>query len=280
MSEGFYFENLEEIEEYNIPRGFWEGRPFGLSAFVRVKNEGDFLEYAIESIVDWHDEVCLFLQGEQEDATPVIASRLAAKYPDKVKVFEYPFESVANGPGHHLQVRGSLHERAYFYNWCLSKTTYSYVDKWDGDMIGFPELGPKVRKLMEKRDGIYFPGLDLVGRDLRYESKKRSTANEMRVHKLSDRSFYFTYNHCEHNAAVALPGFKYSNIEKLSEFGYIHLKWCKSSLKFSGVGWPDDWMTSHPYYREIFDNKKAAKLYRGEYPPAIKPYLKSLKARA
>lgn len=267
-----YCTNLEGYEEWNIPERFWENRPQGLSAFIRAKNESDFLEYSVKSILDWHDEVLIILQGGMEDHTLEVALELEAAH-SKVRVILYPFESWVNGPGHINQPRGSVHERAYFYNWCMAQTKFSHVDKWDGDMIAHEGLGDIVRAGMNRYEGIYFFGKDLAGRDLRWESRKAHTANEQRVYRLTEKTFYFTYTHCEHLAATALDEFKNQNVLKIPGPQYTHLKWCKSSLEYSGVGWPADWMTADPYYREIATNKAAARPYSGPYPKAIRPYL-------
>ena len=271
--------NIEGLTEWNIPDRFWEGRPEGLSAMLRVKNEGAFLEYAVASIIDWHDEVCIVMQGKQEDDTEAVAYRCANRWPGKVRVLHYPFDSIANGPGHDKQPRGSVYERVYFYNWCLAKTRFSFADKWDGDMIAHDWLGAKVRDLMKTYDGIWFKGLDLAGPDLKYQSAHAHTATEQRVHRVTDKTFYFTYTHCEHFSGTRLPEYLIKNGCKMQTvYAFIHLKWCKPSLRFSGVGWPEDWQTAHPYYREIWNRKKAAQPYRGPYPKAIQPYLDRLKA--
>lgn len=272
-----FFENLEGESSFNIKRNFWEGRPEGLSAMLRVKNEAQFLEYAVASIIDWHDEVCIFMQGEQEDNTAEVAIQCQLRWPDKVSVWRYPFESRFNGPGHDAQPRGSVYERAYFYNWCLANTKYSFADKWDGDMIAYDWIGPKVRELMNSYDGIWFKGLDLAGSDLKHESGHAHTATEQRVHRVTDKTFYFTFTHCEHFSGTRSPEHKIEKIIKLTPYAFIHLKWCKDDLKFSGVGWPENWQKAHPYYNEIYNRKKATRPYRGEYPDAIKPYLEARK---
>lgn len=276
-----YYENSEGLDAFNINPDHWRDRPAGLSAMLRVKNEADFLDASVESIIGWHDEVCIFVQGAQEDDTTDIALGLSARYPSKVHVFFYPFDSVHNGPGHHLQPRGSVYERAYFYNWCLAKTRFAYANKWDGDMVAIDKLGSRVRHFMDKgREGIYFTGLDLVGRDLAWESMKRNTATEQRVHRVTEKVWYFTHQHCEHLSITAIPDLRTRNIERLNDFQFLHLKWCKSSLRYSGVGWPEDWETGDPYYQEIRRVKEPARRYHGAYPAALKPYLEAIRVEA
>lgn len=275
----FYSENIEGLKDWNINPRFWEDRKPGLSAMLRVKNEGQFLLFAVASIIDWHDEVCILVQGKQDDNTLEVANQCCERWPAKVSVHEYPFESVVNGPDHDLQQRGSVYERAYFYNWCLAKTNYTFANKWDGDMIAFEWLGPRVRSLMNNFDGIWFKGMDLASPKLDRVSLQAHTATEQRVHRVTEKTFYFTYTHCEHFSGTRSPDHKVENIYKITmDYAFLHLKWCKSSLAFSGVGWPDDWETRHPYYTEIQNRKRGIRAYRGPWPAAIKPYLKSLEA--
>lgn len=280
MSEQIYFENYQGLTSWNIPRAFWTGRKPGLSAMMRIKNEAKFLEYSVASIIDWHDEVCLFIQGEQDDDTEAVAEYCEQRWPDKVRRFHYPWESIPNGPGHDKQPRGSVHERAYFYNWCLAQTSHEFANKWDGDMIAHDSLGPKVRDLMQRNDSIWFKGNDLAGPDLAWESGQAHTATEERIYRVGENTFYFTFTHCEHFSATRIPECAFRKTVKLDRYGFIHLKWCKDSMAFSGVGWPDNWETADPYYREIRDRKKAARKYRGGYPSAILPYLEAQKIRA
>lgn len=268
-----HFENIEGLTDWNIPRDFWKGRKPGLSAMIRLKNEAEFLEASVESIIGWHDEVLLILQGEQSDDTPLIAEALRRKYPEKIRILEYPFDSLVNGPGHDLQPRGSVYERAYFYNWCLAQTTRTFANKWDGDMVAHDWLGDRVRDLIQTKDGVYFHGHDLVGVKLNRQSKKPKTASELRVHRVTPDTFYFTFTHCEHFSAAALDQHKVLDTETLTEYAYIHLKWCKPSMDKSTVGWPEDAAKKHEYYRAIIEKKSAGKPYRGPYPAAIMPYL-------
>lgn len=277
-----YPENIEGLAEWSIRPAFWEGRRPGLSAMLRVKNEAEFLEASVASILDWHDEICIFVQGEQEDDTwRVACGLLSAGDPGcKVKVFHYPFESVHNGPGHHLQPRGSVHERAWFYNWCLAQTSCEFVSKWDGDMVAHDWLGGRVREAMSRHAGVYFAGLDLVGADMAHESARRMTASELRVFRVTPSTFYFTHLHCEHIAATALEDHKIEDVERIREPAFLHLKWCKASLRHSGVGWPEDWETADPYYRQIREAKAAARPYRGPWPKALQALRETRRAAA
>ena len=60
----------------------------------------------------------------------------------------------------------SIYSRAYFYNWCLAKTTYQWVSKWDGDMVAMDWLGPTVRPLLDRYDIIKILGVNIAGEHL------------------------------------------------------------------------------------------------------------------
>ena len=53
----------------------------------------------------------------------------------KLKIYNYPFKVSRCGLENFNTNKNSLKSLSYFYNFALSKCTYEYVMKWDGDMI-------------------------------------------------------------------------------------------------------------------------------------------------
>ena len=51
------------------------------------------------------------------------------------KIFNYPFDIARCGMENFKTHPRSLHSLAYFYNYCLSKCSFTHVMKWDGDML-------------------------------------------------------------------------------------------------------------------------------------------------
>src|SRR5690349_3506425 len=60
----------------------------GISAIIRLKNEEDFLELALASILPFFDELIIVYNG-CTDRTPKIVESFAASEPKRVKAFHY-----------------------------------------------------------------------------------------------------------------------------------------------------------------------------------------------
>lgn len=253
--------NVEGLREWDIPPGWHAGRRPGLSAMIRLKNEAEWIETSLRSIEDWCDEIAICLQGEQTDGTDRIVADWA-KGRRHVQVHHYPFDSVPNGPEHERQRRGSLHERAYFYNWCLARTTRAYALKWDGDMVALPGLDGEVRRHMA--DGAHwlsFRGVDLVALDPPTQSIRAYTASEPRLFRVRPETYYTTGTHTE---SFTIPNQKGP---QLSQPGFLHFKWCKDRASATKA-WPEDWRTC-PHFQNVYRKRERGDLYRGPWPECI-----------
>ena len=82
------FTNREGIEEFNIDPDAWKNRKPGLSAFVRLANEDEWVGYAIKSILPWVDEVICGLQLSTDKTEDILKSF----HSPKIKIYHYPFE--------------------------------------------------------------------------------------------------------------------------------------------------------------------------------------------
>ena len=113
-------------------------RPPGISAYMRVKNEQQFVRLAIESHLPFYDEI-VAVYNDCTDATPQILHDLAAKYPQKIKVFHYLPKVVPVATKEHTQTpTESVHSTANYYNYALSKCTYRVAVKLDADHLAIP----------------------------------------------------------------------------------------------------------------------------------------------
>lgn len=122
--------------EYSIDWHEWQARakPFGISGCIRLRNEAQFMVQAVLSHLPYLDEVVLVTQPS-DDETVQLAEKLAETFA-KVKHYHYPFvvdwidtegfyEKDPNEPGHLVHMS----------NWALSKCTYSWISKTEGDVI-------------------------------------------------------------------------------------------------------------------------------------------------
>lgn len=157
------------VIDVNINYREWHSRqkPFGLSGCFRLRNESEFMEAAVMSHLRFLDEVCLIVQPSEDD-TVEKAHRMADRL-KKVKVFIYPhvvdwidtpgfYEKDPNEPGHLVHMS----------NWALSRCSYSWIVKVEGDVIGLQSFGA-IREAIERNpDRQMYYGrtiLNLAGED-------------------------------------------------------------------------------------------------------------------
>jgi hypothetical protein len=128
-------------------------RPFGLTGHLRIKNESLTLAKCIESVIDVLDEL-IITYDESEDDTKDIALTYAARYPGKIRFFDYkPFVAPHGRLGKEESNRfheQSIHNAANYYNFGLVKTTYKYYMKVDGDQVYFTKKLERFKTILAK----------------------------------------------------------------------------------------------------------------------------------
>jgi glycosyltransferase involved in cell wall biosynthesis len=202
-----------------------------LSAMVRVKNEEEYLDRAVSSIVDLVEEVVI-VDNLSDDATPEVIEALRLKYPAKIRAFSYPHRVARYGDEHTelAKTRAGRRSPSYlpnFYSWCRLRCTHPYILKWDGDTVATEALAPALRTFRQSKSQILFhTGFNL---------------HESREHFISGRPFedveprlfykpfsrygdYFGYAEKLVSPYATLFS-EYS--EHIHEPLYIHLKFCK-----------------------------------------------------
>ncbi len=262
-----YTENCERLSQYNIdPARFRPRFRTGISAFVRLRNEDDFMEPSITSILSLCDEIVLCVQGEQNDRTAEIALDLARRH-ESVRIAFYPFLSVPNGPGHDQQKKGSVHERAYFYNWCMAQTNRQWVLKWDGDMVLWPEAESWLRDAIlavQGHDAVSFYGDELVGPEANHFSTVPETSSEPRLFMVAKRTFYFTSFRTQNIDR------RWRNQKTIDHPAFVHLKWVKPHEKRIDA-WPKD--ISEPvqarHWERIRARQETGERFERDLPPIL-----------
>ena len=188
-------------------------RPLGLSAFVRCKNEEEYIIASLMSAYRFFDEIVVILNNST-DHTRVLVEDIMRDH-SKVRLLNYDIECVSSGTGYLEKVQnypeGSL---AKYYNWCLEQTTYSHVCKWDGDMIAIAPL-EQAREKINKHDVIMFDGYDVLG--------EYTTDYEARIFKYNPQRARYVdwdlYEVLEHD---------YSELTRIEEKCYLHMKLVKN----------------------------------------------------
>lgn len=204
-------------------------RPLGLSAFVRCKNEEEYIVASLTSGYRVFDEIVVVLNNST-DRTRVILHDLVTDHP-KIRVLDYEADCAPAGHGY-LKLVEIAPERslAKYYNWCLAQTTYSHVCKWDGDMIALPTF-EAVRGLIGVHDVVGFDGYDVLGR--------KTTNPEARIFRYDPK-----HTRYEDWELYEILKHEYPKVFIIEEKCYLHMKLIKKEWLHSSWVSPLDSATS------------------------------------
>lgn len=266
----FASDNSEREESYIIKSDYWRNRPKGLSAMMRLKNDEKWIKYAILSILDEVDEIVVTLQNST-DRTEEIVRGINC---NKIRIFNYPFDSFPNQPNYSSFPANSVYNRAYFYNWSLSKTSYSWVWKWDGDHAAFDGSAKLIKDLAlsDKYDIIHYKGIDMYGSNLKYVCKTPFCGNEPAIFKITKRTFYFPGEFCEEFSYPKWRNiFSKSRIFNIPEPQFLHFKYAVP-VEELGKGWPENWRELK-FFQDLVGYKRKGKPYEGLYPKVLEDYI-------
>jgi len=187
-------------------------RPLGLSAFVRCKNEEEYIVASLLSAYRVFDEILVVLNNST-DRTRELIEDLIPDHP-KIRILDYANECSAVGPGYFEAVTEKPDSSlAQYYNWCIEQTSFSHVCKWDGDMIATP-IFEQVRPLISTCEVIVFDGYDALG--------EHTTEKEPRIFKCDlARARYVDWDLYE------VLQHDYSKIHNFDSKCYLHMKLVK-----------------------------------------------------
>lgn len=121
---------------------FLERRAQGLSGILRVKDDADLLIPCIKSCINALDEL-IIVYNDCSDNSEEIIYKMAEIYPQKIKVYKYPYKVFSNFESFEdFNKANSLPEDSpnllcNYYNFALAKTTYKYAVKIDADQLYF-----------------------------------------------------------------------------------------------------------------------------------------------
>lgn len=253
------YNNYNEFE-VNLSK-IHRGRKNGVSGMMRVKNDAEFIDAAIESCIDALDELVI-VYNDCSDNSPEIIKSLAQKYPSKIRYYEYKPKILSHNLSEidyqsYLDGRiNPLNTLANYYNYALSKTTYKYVMKIDADQIYFSEKLNYTLNLYRKKQKKTITILDIcrfVSIFLGLRSKKNKKIS------YSIRNYNSYINTVEFLAAkfkipLSLSGI---NIFLINEEQYIPLGVSSSSYTllppFNGVGDHLIFTVKRDTYFKIYD---------------------------
>lgn len=148
---------LEAAFDAHIDFQAWRDKtkPHGISACIRVRNESQFMRAAVRSIIELVNEVVLCVQPS-DDNTLEIAYDLAAEY-EKVKVFYYPLvPDWIDTPGFYQKDPDAPGHMVHMSNWALSKCSYNWILKVEGDVIALPTLKGMIDEVLADNKPVYY----------------------------------------------------------------------------------------------------------------------------
>jgi hypothetical protein len=140
--------------------------PKTISAMVRVHNEEQYLEAAVESIAALVEEIVI-VDNLSDDGTPQIIERLAAQYPDKVRAFRYPHRIARYGDEQVAQAatRAGRRSPAFlpnYCNWCVARCSHPYIMRWDGDTVATSALAGTLASFRESdAQVLWYTGINV-----------------------------------------------------------------------------------------------------------------------
>ncbi len=237
----------------------------GLSGLVRLRDEEVWARLALESFVDWCDELVVVLNC-CSDRTPEIVDEFRARHPEKTRVYVYPHEIWPMGPGHDLCPEGDPRASAALHNFTQGKSKRTHVVKLDGDMVMMDWAGAEIRRLMAAgHDRIKFEGRDLVGDDLTHIGcHPRCPTNG--VYKVRAGVHYAQGQMTQNLRGVDEPP------HMIEQPAFLHFKWCRKSFESATVQWPENW-PEIPHFQSIAERRHPVAAYEGEYPASVRAKL-------
>lgn len=200
-------------------------RPAGLSAFVRCRNEEEYIVGSLMSAYRVFDEILVVL-NRSTDRTRELVEDLMTDHP-KIRLMEYPEECSPIGAGYHDRVLANPETSlARYYNWCIAQTRFSHMCKWDGDMIATPAF-EQVRALLSASDVVLFDGHDVLGQETTNLEPRIFRYDTARARYI-DWDLYEVLQH-DYSRQSALPEKCYLHM-KLVKKDWVHKTWSSPNL--------------------------------------------------
>src|SRR2546427_5218898 len=190
-------------------------RPQGISVITLGKNEEDWTETSIRSIMNFADEV-LIADNRSDDSTKEIMMGLARSYPAKVRHVELPEEDFVSST-----------------NFMIQSARFRWILRWHADFIAQTTGGESIQILMDRIKRlsplryccVSLSGVALDG-DLRHQFADRRDAPEPFLYTYSPWLKYYVREHWE---ALHIPPF-YEWVTWPERF-YFHMRRVKSDLR-------------------------------------------------
>lgn len=253
--------NTEGIQKYHYPVDLSKNRKGGVSAFLRCKNEEEFIVPSLLSVKNFFDEIVVILNC-CTDRTEELIRKLNLP---NVKIFYYPFEIVSAGPLTKDLCVNSIKNIVFYTNYCISLTTREWVYRFDGDNIALPCFYDLKNIIAcDKYDSIEDRAWDLVGPKCDMLGSQEMVSFEARLIRIKDNVRYIlSANQFAEQAYV--PGSSF----RVNEPTFVHMKHSKIDPQHQ---WNEK-ERSMDHFKSIIGRHVPVKKYNGEYPEILKKYL-------
>lgn len=190
-------------------------RPPGISAFSMAKNEEDWADVSIKSIVGFVDEILVADHGS-DDKTAEILGSVAREHPNKVRIVEVGERDFPSA-----------------INLMISKTRHRWILRWHADFVARTSGPSSVARLVERALSldpmrhfrIALSGIALDG-DLKHQFADRRDRPEPFLYTYSP---WLRYGVRERWESLDVPWF-YEK-QTWSEAYYFHMRSVKSSAR-------------------------------------------------
>ncbi|MDO4433732.1 MAG: hypothetical protein Q4B82_04045 [Alysiella sp.] len=213
-----------------------QNRQDGLSGFMRLRNEAEFLAQSIESWLPLLDELVIVYNNCQ-DNTGEIAAKYAQRFPEKIKVFHYiPIVYPQGSEQYKKLASDDVHSLVHYYNFALNQTTKKWAIKIDGDLILSSEKVPVLRQYYQDlsqnypNDVLPVSGINLIDHHKQLfvstSSPYCGLHGDLCLFRVDEDSFFIKTTETEH--LDLSKRHKRKNV-----FAYYHLKFMKNDF---GVG--------------------------------------------
>lgn len=213
----------------------------GITAYIRLKDEGETLESSLKSILGLFDHYVVIIQPSTDETVDIVKN-VFENYP--CTLVHYPVNSWPNGPGYDKQDELSFKSRTYFYNYGCQFIPTTHAMKWDGDMVASNGLIDILKQWKNiKKDYVIMKGVECADGCCSLVNDRVYTGSEIRIFKLREKNFT-NGNQCE-LLSVYKDNFVKKIVRKLSTLTvndacYYHFKYAKLESSRSKA-WPENW---------------------------------------
>ena len=205
------------------------GKKDGISVFIRLKNEEDWIRYSILSIKDFADEIIIGDNGSEDKSLEIVEGLIDEGL--NIKLYKCPDMRINE-----------------LTDFLLKKTSYRWVMKWDADFVarttGEYSIVNLRKKLMDMDQNRYYlimlSHICLSG-DLIHQNPDELTHTEEYIYTNSDRLTFIHPGTCE-----SLKSPKYYAVIKFDGYYSFHVDIKPADRMLARKYW-FDWMELKNY---------------------------------